>query len=399
MRITWLLLALLLVPLLALGCTTRSGRMGDDDDDGSEDDDDSVTSDDDDGADDDDATDDDDGADDDDATDDDDVVVDDDDDNDGVIDCPGTTVSCDSEVGGSTVGSANGSSSWPGCDATDQWTGGEEIFRLTPSSSGSVTFTLTWSDDSQDLDLFVLDDCDVAADCLGSSQGMDTIEEVEANVTAGVPVYVVVDGYNGDASSFQLEVDCGGGGDDDDAGDDEDFVDVTYCLDWSTVNVAEPAGLLSLLQSLAGIDITQYPVLLSANGVNTSTDSIWMLAAAAQMGTCNQDTAYPAVDLTSASPGDYVDPHWEVGPTTLTVPAAGFTITLFDAVLTGDYTATATQIVNGTIEGAMDVPTDYQFACGWMLSCYTCASGVGQCIDFVANSAVYDDNGQGPLIP
>ncbi len=401
MRITYLLLVLLLAPLLLVGCPDRSGRVGDDDD--GEDDDDSAP-DDDDGADDDDAADDDDGADDDDAVDDDDMGDDDDvvDDDDAVLDCPGTTLNCDAAAGGSTVGNNNGSSSWSDCGAGGDWTGGEEIFQFTPAASGSVTFELTWSDDTQDLDLFVLADCDAGAPCLGSSVGTTTLEEVDVTVTSGTPVYAVVDGYMGDAASFQLEVVCDGGGDDDDddddVGPDEPFIDITYCLDWNTVNVTDPAGLMWVL-GLMGYDLSDYPVLLSSNGVNTSTNSIWMLGAAAVTGTCNQDTTYSPIDLTSTSPGTYVEPHWEVGPTTLTVPTPQFTLNVYDAVLTGDFTGTWDQIVNGTIEGEMEIPASMvSTACAW-LSCYTCSSGAGDCVDFAADSAVYNDNGQGPLIP
>ena len=100
-------------------------------------------------------------------------------------------------------------------------TGPELTFEFVADGTGQVTATLSDIETGQDLDIYVLAEvgagCDVN-DCLGYGNTDVTFE-----VASGSTYYLVVDGYEGAAGSFTLDVECGyTPGDDDDAADDDD---------------------------------------------------------------------------------------------------------------------------------------------------------------------------------
>ena len=199
---------LLLLALFGLGLVGCPG--GDDDDSSVGDDDDTTAADDDDTA----------------ADDDDDLAVQD-------PPCPGDPVTCaDGAVTDSTVGGEDVVQNYQACSDgeafwdTGRWTGGDDLFAFTPEGDGAVTITLSWDDDEADLDLFVLGTCDLdpeTANCLGASASTEEEEVVNANVVGGTPIYILVDGWDGDEADYTLTIDCPFVGDDDDsAGDDDD---------------------------------------------------------------------------------------------------------------------------------------------------------------------------------
>ena len=73
-----------------------------------------------------------------------------------------------------------------------------------------VTLDLTWTDGTQDLDLIVLDGGDVSTSvCFGSSTASTgTSESTTFNLASGEVAWIVVDGKNGDAAEFNLDVTC-----------------------------------------------------------------------------------------------------------------------------------------------------------------------------------------------
>jgi len=391
MRRLWLLIALLLV----LPACAEEPPPADDDD---ATDDDDVVADDDDSAsdDDDDVVDYDDSAVDDD---DDDSAVDDDDDDDSApapeLVCPGVSLPC-ATVGGTTIGAVDNVQDWSACGGDGAYTGGEDVFRFAPGGDGEVTFTLSWADAELDLDVFVLDDCDPGAACLGSSVGSNNSESVTVPATAGVPITVVVDGKDGAESAYQLDADCS------DVVAVEvgtSVVGITYCLDWNSVNVVTPPGLITLLQTFGGIDITQFPVLLNPTSADTAASEIEMLAAVAATATCDQEPLNPVLDVTAGQPGLFVDPYFEVGPSTLTLLAPGLIVTVHETIMTGLFTEEADQITDGTVVGMLEVPPDFSATACSFITCYPCPTGTGVCTDFAVDSAVWDDNGAGPLVP
>jgi hypothetical protein len=192
--------------------------------------------------------------------------------------------------------------------------------------------------------------------------------------------------------------------DDDDAtppdDDDDDsvdpgtaFVDQTYCLDWDTVNVTQPTAWSSLA---AFVDPSQYPLLLSPTAVNVPAGQIWMMGGIAQMGTCVQDTTASTVDLTGATPGSYTAPSFAVGPADMSMTTSVGALTVYDTVITGDFTGTADQIVDSTIYGMADITAFSSVAC-MMITCVSCPTGTGDCMVFSADSAVWDNTGAGPM--
>ncbi len=182
-----------------------------------------VDDDDPEGDDDDDADDDDGAPDDDDATDDDDIAPDDDDGSPDDVCDPQPGAGCDWSIDGDTSsdGDATQAFSVYPCSGWDA-TGPELSWAFTATGTGQVTATLSDIEDGQDLDVYVLAEtgagCD-ADDCLGYGN-----TEATFDVTSGNTYYLVVDGYEGAAGSFTLDVTCGFiPGDDDDAADDDDI--------------------------------------------------------------------------------------------------------------------------------------------------------------------------------
>ena len=182
--------------------------VGVDDDDATANDDDATANDDDATANDDDAT-----ADDDDATaDDDDATADDDD---ATMTGPGgpvmflTGISCGFSVNSQNAGFNNNAWGYPACGlGMSGWDAGEYV--VTVGQAGGVTLNLTWSDASKDLDLIVLSGGDVTTStCWGSSTASTgTSESVSFTLASGEVAWVVIDGKNGDETSFDLSVSC-----------------------------------------------------------------------------------------------------------------------------------------------------------------------------------------------
>lgn len=85
-------------------------------------------------------------------------------------------------------------------------TGPERVYRIDVDAAAWATVTMTPSGD-WDLDLWVLDGaCDPEA-CSLFSAGISA-EELSFRVEPGTPLFVVVDGYSGEAGGFSLSVDC-----------------------------------------------------------------------------------------------------------------------------------------------------------------------------------------------
>jgi len=212
----------------------------------------------------------------------------------------------------------------------------------------------------------------------------------------------------GDDDDTTGDDDDSAGDDDDSAGDDDDsasvdpglsFVQRTYCLNWDSVNFQSPPGLVATLGGF-GVNLADYPLLLSPTAVSIPVQEILMVLAATQMGTCSQDTNLSTYNLTASEAGRYVAPHFEVGPSDINIGTQFGTLTLYNAVFQGDFTGDGEQVHQGSITGQLDITAYSGFLCGAASSwtCAPCPSGVGSCVDLVATDGVWDHNGEGPLL-
>ncbi len=120
--------------------------------------------------------------------------------------CAWTTMSGDNSTGDSAV------NAWSGCSSSNNWTGPELVYEFVPAITGDYTFDLTGL--SSDLDLFVVEAeettgaCD-ASGCIDYSNiGGNSDESVTVALESGVTYFVVVDGWSGNTSSFDLELSC-----------------------------------------------------------------------------------------------------------------------------------------------------------------------------------------------
>lgn len=116
----------------------------------------------------------------------------------GLLDCSGAIpIACGDVVSGDNTGLTDSVSAYS-CVGWNE-AAGEVIYELVLDGDYSVTGTI--SNLSADLDIFFLDACDEAM-CV--AYGNTTFN---ADVSAGT-YYIVVDGYNGAESPFDLEVTC-----------------------------------------------------------------------------------------------------------------------------------------------------------------------------------------------
>lgn len=195
---------------------------------------------------------------------------------------------------------------------------------------------------------------------------------------------------------------------DDDSGDDDDsaavdpglaFVNQTYCLDWGSVNFQSPAGIVGILGGF-GVNLGDYPLLLSPTAVSIPVEEILMVLAATSLGTCDQDTSLSTYNLTATQAGRYVAPHFEVGPSNINISTQLADLALYEAVFAGDFSGDASQVLRGSISGQLDISAYSSFLCGastgW--TCLPCPGGSGTCVDVLATDAVWNDNNQGTLI-
>jgi len=178
-----------------------------------------------------------------------------DDDGDGLIDgddsdCAGTpdpgTGICDAQVelscgdiqSGYTFAAGNTTTiSSYSCNSWDE-SGPEFAYVFRPEVTESVDICL--SNVAEDLDIFVLDDVNGVCDSSNCIEAAGTCANLDA--VAGETYYLVVDGYQGAISTYDLEVecpstseDCGNGVDDDADGlidcQDEGCTDTVECLE------------------------------------------------------------------------------------------------------------------------------------------------------------------------
>jgi len=190
---------------------------------------------------------------------------------------------------------------------------------------------------------------------------------------------------------------------DDDTGDDdatpdpaEVAVDQVYCLDWSTADFVAPPGLASFLAT-AGVDLTTHPLLLSPTAVDVDGGQIEMLAAQAQRNTCTQDLTRSTVDMDEEGSGSYTSPSFQVGPAdaVLYLEPGPFALPFPALVITGDFNADASLVVDSTLTGHADV-TNLPGAC-YVFTCIPCPSGIGDCVDLAVTSATWEVTGDPPL--
>jgi len=301
---------------------------------------------------------------------------------------PSSALSCGSSLNGNT--GASGSPSLRnnyGCSSWDA-SGPEDVYSFVAADTGDVTVSLPWIQPGQDLDLYILEDQGngtVPNAC--SSFGDST---VTFSAVAGQTYYIVVDGYNGDAGSYSLELAC--------ASATELFVGRTHCLDWNSVFISDPAGITGLLNTV-GIDLTDYPILLSATAADANAGTVSMMSAAAQTGSCNQAPGLSTWDLTASQPGSYSNGHFSVGPVDMGIMLGASSLDLYDVTIEGDFSADGSTITNGTLNGELDIdPLGLPWGtCLFALNCHNCPSGSGTCITLSAEQAVLNDNGQGAL--
>ncbi|HCP46431.1 MAG TPA: hypothetical protein DIU15_10330, partial [Deltaproteobacteria bacterium] len=306
------------------------------------------------------------------------------------------------------------------CSSWDA-SGPEAIYSYVAQSTGEVTVELTSVQSGEDLDVYVMQD--VGGGCLADECISYGNTSTTFNAAAGETYFISVDGYQGSEGDFTLEISCGSTSssdstassdsddDDDDAAASSDsgsadqgppslpFVGRTHCLDWSTVTITEPSQMNDYLSD-AGVDLQDFPLLLSTTAMDPLTGELSVLGGGAQTGTCSQDPSQPTIDFTATQPGIYNGGLFEVGPVDMPILLGTEIYQLYDVVIDGEFSTDGTTISDATLTAELDISNmDLPWgACLFALDCHSCPTGNNDCVTFLAEGAVLNDNGQGPMV-
>lgn len=124
-----------------------------------------------------------------------------------------------------------------------------------------------------------------------------------------------------------------------------------YQIDLATANFVEPAGIGSVIGSLLEQNILV--------GVTEASDTtVKMIGAISDADDSDgdgnieeQDPCNATIDFPEA---DFENPHFQVGPETTTISAAGYDITIEDLEIGGDFASDASYFGGGTLSGTVD---------------------------------------------
>lgn len=87
-------------------------------------------------------------------------------------------------------------------------TGNERVYNFTPNTSGFVTITVSGFGTNQDLELYLLQNCDHTSCLAKSTNPSGQTETITYNVISGRTYQIVVDGFLGSNSTFNISVSC-----------------------------------------------------------------------------------------------------------------------------------------------------------------------------------------------
>lgn len=113
---------------------------------------------------------------------------------------PAGTISCDQTITGDTNSGTDTFTQYS-CQAWAE-TGPELVYEFTPDTSGAIRVRFTETPGA-DLDLWLLDSLCAEDQCVAYGDN-----DFEFEVTAGTTYFLAVDGYDGVAATFSLELDC-----------------------------------------------------------------------------------------------------------------------------------------------------------------------------------------------
>jgi hypothetical protein len=102
------------------------------------------------------------------------------------------------QPGGSTANLPSGA----GCTAR------ERVYRFTPAISGEVEINLTNFSQESNLELFLFNTCSQFSCLARSTKPKGQNEQIKYIVQAGITYYIVVDGYQGSSSNYDLSINC-----------------------------------------------------------------------------------------------------------------------------------------------------------------------------------------------
>lgn len=115
-------------------------------------------------------------------------------------------------LSGRNDGTGSAWNSYPSCTGNNSsFTGHEDVYRFTAPSAGNFTIRLYDLDFNKDLDMFVLSDNGCSSNnCFkfGAAGGNGDSETITLSLSSNQTIFIVVDGFEGDVSSYKISVVC-----------------------------------------------------------------------------------------------------------------------------------------------------------------------------------------------
>lgn len=148
----------------------------------------------------------------------------------GTLICTPNPLECGTTINGNNSNGAANVLQYGGCSNGQTYNSGpENVYTLHNPGPDPIIVVVTMQDHEEDLDLFLLSECD-RLDCLKASTNSGIEDEsFITTLSVGETNYVVVDGYNGATSSYTLTTNCY---------PEEDFVDLD-CSQSSPISCGE----------------------------------------------------------------------------------------------------------------------------------------------------------------
>ncbi|MEM0994206.1 MAG: pre-peptidase C-terminal domain-containing protein [Bacteroidota bacterium] len=130
-----------------------------------------------------------------------------------LLDCPALPapcelpeiINCGETIASSNIGTDSEFDNYVGSPYS--YTGPEKVFSVN-AAVGNLQITVSWADRRNDLDLFLFDVCDANASYLATSAGSSNTESINYNISTAGIYYIIVDGYEGAQSDFDITVNC-----------------------------------------------------------------------------------------------------------------------------------------------------------------------------------------------
>ncbi len=177
--------------------------------------------------------------------------------------------------------------------------------------------------------------------------------------------------------------------------DPSGLVGNSYALDLKTGRIVIPEGVGTVLEAYL-----DYTIFLGVTSADSSSLQI-MGAVASEDDPTMQDYCTPTLDFPEANFAEA--PYFQIGPETTTLSVAGYSITIDDLLVSGDFAPSGEWVGGATLAGSIDTRplvslldddpeaddnTVCELVAGFGVDCITCSDGQPYCLELLVDSLV-----------